>query len=165
MFLSLEKPCGKGVSIFAHNLVPEANFAPYKHNCDFDSERYKANDAIREANEKLGEQLGKRSKAFGMLFNQFNWESTTGWEYWSEDFELMLRHALLVSEELQLPLSVHTSVMDKFIEAAITLSITFDFDQTKFEGAVHAEFEYTKRDIDSGSYFTLKDVRLLTEKD
>ncbi|MDR3612957.1 MAG: hypothetical protein P4L53_05270 [Candidatus Obscuribacterales bacterium] len=160
MFLSLEKPAGKGVSIFARNLVPEADFAPHRPNYDFDSERHVANSAIREANENLGEKLGKHSKAFGMMFNQFNWESTTGWEYWSEDFQLMLRHALLVSEALHLPLSVHASIMDKCIVAAIALGVSFDFDLAKFEGSVHAEFEYTKRDIDSGSYFTLKDIRV-----
>jgi len=160
MLLFLEQPVGKNVSIFARNLVPEANFAPHQPSYDFDSERYKANTAIREANETLGEQLGKQSKAFGMMFNQFNWESTTGWEYWSEDFQLMLRHALLVSEAMNLPLNVHASVMDKFIVAAIALGISFDFELAKFEGAIYAEFEYTKRDIDGGSYFTLKDIRV-----
>ena len=166
MFLSLEKPVLKGVTIFVHNLVPEVNFAAHLPNYDSDSDRYQANYAIRMANEQLGERLGMRSNAIPDLFHQANFTSSTGWEY-LESYEyresyykLIFQHALLVSEAMKLPLNVHVDIMRRIIFVAAALDISVDFDRAKFEGTINAEFGFTKGKIDKGEYYTLKSIRL-----
>lgn len=154
MFLSLELPGGdKGVSIFVRDLAGEENYRAGEPNYDFDSERVRANSAIRRANEALGQG---NHKAFSMLFNQFDWPAVTGWEYWSHNYRLMLKHALVVAKTLELPLHVSADIMDAILDAALDLGIELDFAVAEpLEKPASPEFDYTNRDLAAGKYFLL----------
>ena len=157
MFLSLELPGGdKGVSIFVRDLKGEKDYerTRFEQSFDFDSDRVRANSAIRRANEALGQG---NHKAFAMLFNQFDWPAITGWEYWSDNYQLMLKHALVVAKTLDLPLHIGADIMDAVLDAALDLGMQVDFSVAKpVEKPDSNEFEYTNRDLVAGKYFLLE---------
>lgn len=124
MFLSLEHPEMKGVMLVARDLAGDEGFDPMHRSFDFDSERSRVNRVINRVNDLLGD---KPHKAFSMLFNQYTWKGTTGWEYWSDNYPRMLTHALLVAQSLGVPLHVHDRVACQVIEAAAQVGITLDF--------------------------------------
>jgi hypothetical protein len=160
MFLSLEFPGGdKHITLFARDLAGDKGFDPSRHSySDWDSDRSRADRAVQAANRELG---AKPFNYFSMLFNQFTWEGTTGWEYWSKDYDKVLKHALVVAAALGLPLHVHKSFDDALLGAAEKAGINLDF-----VAAVHVanpvtrEFEYTNRQLDDGEYIQLVDVVL-----
>lgn len=163
MFLSLELPGGdKGVSIFVRDLAGDENFAasePFSWE-DWDGERRKADWVIQEANRALGTAP---SKAFNALFNQFRWPAVTGWEYWSRDYQLMLKHALTVAQALALPLHVHVSVMEAIIEAATSLEIEFDYAPAQPVVKPKSEhFSYSNKQLAAGEYWVLTELSLKT---
>lgn len=156
MFLSLELPGGdKGVSIFCRDLAGDQDFDPMDSwSTEWDSDHSRADRAIQGANRKLGKEP---FKAFHSLFHQFNWKGTTGWEYWSGDYGLMLKHALLVAAALGVPLNVHTNVIDEVMSAASAANISFDFDLTPpVENPNDRDFRHIKTD----DYFVLTGVSL-----
>lgn len=157
MFLSLELPGGdKGVSVFVRDLKGEKDYerTRFEPSFDFDSDRVRANSAIRRANEALGQG---NHKAFAMLFNQFDWPAVTGWEYWSDNYQLMLKHALVVAKTLELPLHVSADIMDAVLDAALDLGIELDFSVAEPVAKPHStEFEYTNKDLAAGRYFQLE---------
>lgn len=160
MFLSLEFPGGdKHISFFARDLAGDEDFrSGDSGGFDFDSDRSRANRAVRLANEELG---AKPFKYFSTLFNQFTWEGTTGWEYWSKDYDKVLKHALVAAAALGLPLYVHKSFDDTLIDAAAKAGISFDFvGAERVANPVTREFEYTNRQIDKGEYIMLTNVVL-----
>lgn len=160
MFLSLEHPGGdKHVSLFGRNLAGDADYEPCSPSyLDWDAGRSRVNRAVNGTNEALGKD---RQKAFSMLFNQFTWKGTTGWEYWSKDYVLMLKHALLVADALGEPLHVHRGIMDAVIDAALALELKFDFKvlNTLLEAQTD-EVVFINRQIEAGEYFVLTDVVL-----
>ncbi len=155
MFLSLELPGGdKGVSIFVRDLAGEEKYRPGEPSYVFDSERARANRAIGMANEALGEGP---HKAFSMLFNQFDWPAVTGWEYWSRDHKLILKHALMTARALGLALHVHNNLMHSIMAAFVELDIKFDFDIAQpVSSPVSGEFEHTNQDLEQGLYFVIE---------
>ena len=161
MFLSFEKPGGdKGASIFARDLSSDEGFNPSEISyLPWDSDRSRANRAIIATNLDLGKKPG--FKAFGMLFNQFTWEGTTGWEYWSDDYSLMLTHALLVAAALKVPLHLHLSLTDDVFSVAGGAGIDFDFRTAKLvEKPSDSNFIFTNKQIALGEYFELIEVKL-----
>ena len=95
------------------------------------------------------------------LFNQFRWEGTTGWEYWSRDYDKVLTHALVVATALGLPLHVHKSFDAVLLDAAEKAGITLDFvAAVRVTNPVTREFEYTNRQLDNGEYIQLVNVVL-----
>lgn len=159
MFLSLEKPdSDKGVSIFARNLSGEENFDPRTSLCEFDSDRFRADSAIGLANESLGKS--SRQKAFGSLFHQFSWSGTTGWEYWSRDYALMLKHALLVAAVLSVPLHVHINSMNVLIQG-LEAGLEFTCRPSTSEDVEpiqNDEFSYFVEQIAQGRFYVLTNV-------
>ncbi len=159
MFLSLEKPnSDKGVSILARNLADKENYRPRQTEVEFDSERSRADMAIVLANDALGEN--SREKAFSSLFHQFNWTGTTGWEYWSKDNLLMLKHALLVAEALAVPLHVHISALPALMKG-MEAGLQFDrrvAQKQDAEKANNHDFTYTLKEIEQGRYYVLTNV-------
>lgn len=159
MFLSLEKPnSDKGVSILARNLADKENYRPHQTEVDFDSERSRADMAIGLANEALGKN--SRQKAFSSLFHQFNRSGTTGWEYWSKDNLLMLKHALLVAETLAVPLHVHISALPALMQG-MEAGLQFDCriaERQDAEPAKDRDFTYTLKEIEQGRYYVLTNV-------
>lgn len=165
MFLSLELPGGdKGVSIFARDLKEDRRFDPtFQSWSDPDTDRGRADIAIGAANRALGKPTpgGHPGNAFSSLFHQYNWNGTTGWEYWSRDYALMLKHALLTAASLGLPLHVHANCMDEVMNVAPGAGITFDFEVAKpVENPNDRDFHFINQRIASGDYFVLTDVVL-----
>lgn len=165
MFLSLELPGGdKGVSIFVRDLADVDNYNPNGSTwgglyCD----RGRADRAVEAANRALGNRTpgGFPGNAFSSLFHQFNWNGTTGWEYWSRDYALILKHALLTAASLGLPLHVHANCMDEVMKVAPDAGINFDFDVAKpVENPNDRDFVFINRQIERGDYFVLTDVVL-----
>lgn len=160
MFISLEIPGGdKGVSLFLRDLAGDEGYDPCGSSASsWDSERMRANAAVNAANRELGK---KPFKLFNMLFNQFTWEGTTGWEYWSKDYEKVLLHALVVAAALKLPLHVHNSFDAHLLGAAEKAGIKLDFVAAeRVANPVTREFEWTNRQLDNGEFIQLTDVVL-----
>lgn len=162
MFLSLEFPGGdKHITLFARDLAGDEGFRSGDSggfDFDFDSDRSRANRAVRLANEELG---AKPFKYFSTLFNQFTWEGTTGWEYWSRDYDKVLKHALVVAAALKLPLHVHNSFDAHLLDAAEKAGITLDFvAAARVAEPVTREFEYINRQLDNGEFIQLTSVVL-----
>lgn len=159
MFLSLEKPDrDKGVSILARNLCDKDNYDPRQLEVEFDSERFRVDMAIGLANESLGKN--SRHKAFSFLFHQFNWTGTTGWEYWSKDNLLMLKHALLVAEALAVPLHVHISAQRTLMHG-MEAGLQFDCrvaERQDAEPTNDSDFAYVIDEIEQGRYYVLTNV-------
>ncbi|MCC7531798.1 MAG: hypothetical protein IT342_25060 [Candidatus Melainabacteria bacterium] len=160
MFLSLEFPGGdKHVTFFARDLAGDDGFDLSRHSfSDWDSDRSRADRAVQAANRELG---AKPFNYFSMLFNQFTWEGTTGWEYWSRDYDKVLKHALVVAQALALPLHVHNSFDGALLDAAQKAGIELDFvAAVRVANPVTREFEYTNRQLDNGEFIRLVDVVL-----
>lgn len=162
MFLSLELPGGdKHVTFFARNLAGDEGFDQCRPSASaWDSERSRVGMAVNAANRELGNQP---HKLISTVFNQFTWEGTSGWEYWSHDFDKVLKHALVAAAALGQPLHVHRSFDAYLLDAAEKAGITLDFVAAERIGAAHVkvrEFEYTNRQLDNGEYIVLVDVVL-----
>ena len=159
MFLSLEFPGGdKHVTLFVRDLAGDEGFDPSRSYSEWDSDRSRADRAVQAANRELG---AKPFNYFSTLFNQFRWEGATGWEYWSRDYDKVLKHALVVAAALGLPLHVHKSFDDALIDAAEKAGIKLDFVAVgRVANPVTREFEYTNRQLDNGEYVQLVDVVL-----
>lgn len=160
MFISLEIPGGdKGVSLFIRDLAGDERHDPCRPSArDWDSERMRADAAVQAANRELG---NKPFKFFSSLFNQFTWEGTTGWEYWSRDYDKVLKHALVVAAALKLPLHVHNSFDAHLLDAAEKAGITLDFvAAARVAEPVTREFEYINRQLDNGEFIQLTSVVL-----
>ena len=105
MKLVLERIGDKGFSLMANELAGDENFVAYRQ-CFFeclDSERWSVNRIITEEWEKARAQ-----GAHGMLFNQFTWAGTTGWEFWTDDQEVILSVCMAVSTRLGVELQIGT---------------------------------------------------------
>lgn len=125
MFLSLEFPGGdKQISLFARDLAHDKGFQAWMKPLDYDSERSRVDRAVERANRALG---SGSYRLISMIFNQFTWEGTTGWEYWTKDYDKVLLHALVVSHALEVPLHVHKSFDDELFNAAETAGIKLEF--------------------------------------
>ncbi len=125
MFLSLEFPGGdKQISLLARDLAHDKGFQSWMKPLDYDSERSRVDRAVVLANKKLG---NGRNQLINMIFNQFTWEGTTGWEYWTKDYDKVLLHALVVSHALSVPLHVHKSFDDELFAAAESAGIKLEF--------------------------------------
>lgn len=160
MFLSLEFPGGdKHITFFARDLAGDEGFDPCRPSfSEWDSDRNRADRAVQAANRELG---AKPFNYFSTLFNQFTWEGTTGWEYWSRDYDKVLKHALVVAAALGLPLHVHKSFDDALLSAAEKAGVKLDFvAAVRVANPVTREFEYTNRQLDNGEYIQLVDVVL-----
>jgi hypothetical protein len=160
MFISLEIPGGdKGVSLFIRDLAGDERHDPCRPSArDWDSERIRADAAVQAANRELG---NKPFKFFSSLFNQFTWEGTTGWEYWSRDYDKVLKHALVVAAALKLPLHVHNSFDAHLLDAAEKADIKLDFvAAARVAEPVTREFEYINRQLDNGEFIQLTSVVL-----
>lgn len=125
MFLSLEFPGGdKQLSLFARDLAHDKGFQAWMKPLDYDSERSRVDRAVDRANRLLGDG---RNRLINMIFNQFTWEGTTGWEYWTKEYDKVLLHALVVSHALNVPLHVHKSFDDHLFSAADIAGIKLEF--------------------------------------
>jgi hypothetical protein len=119
MKLSLEHPAGKQWVLFANELSGDAGYRPWDHNSiDWDAERHHVDRVV----------LGNAKKRSLNVFNQMAWEGTTGWEYWSDNYQQILAHALAVAEELEVPLHIEDKVFDEVMAAAkcSNLELTLD---------------------------------------
>lgn len=160
MFLSLEFPGGdKHITLFARDLAGDEGFDQTRPSfTEWDSERNRVNGVVNAVNRELG---NKPFKLFSTLFNQFTWSGTSGWEYWSRDFEKVLLHALVVASLLEVPLHVHKSFDDALLDAAQKAGIKLDFVAAEsVANPVTPDFEYTNRDLENGDYIRLVDVVL-----
>lgn len=162
MFLSLELPGGdKHVTLFGRNLAGDDGFDQCRPSVsEWDSDRSRLGMAVNAANRELG---AKPHKLISTLFNQFTWEGTSGWEYWSHDFDKVLKHALVVAAALKLPLHVHKSFDAHLLDAAEKAGINLDFVAAERVAAADVksrEFEYTNRQLDAGEYIVLVNVVL-----
>jgi len=165
MFLSLEEPGGdKHVSLFARNLAGEEKFDPCRHS--YTEERGNFDVAVQEVNERLGVAMGRgRHKAFSILFNQFTWPGTSGWEFWTKELVLVLRHALQVATDLKAPLHLHQDVLLKVLDGANAIGITFDWTQAKTVQKLHPgeDMAFVNRQIAKGEYYVLTNVVIPNE--
>ena len=160
MFLSLEFPGGdKHVSLFIRDLAGDERFDPCRPSARaWDSERNRADATVQAANRELGK---KPFNLFSTLFNQFTWEGTTGWEYWSRDYDKVLLHALVVAAALKLPLHVHNSFDPHLLDAAEKAGVKLDFVAAeRVASPVTREFEYTNRQLEKGEFIQLTNVVL-----
>jgi hypothetical protein len=121
MFLSLEFLGYKQVSFMARDLANDGRF----YDGDLEQDRSRVNRAVVRANKKLGVPP---SNLISYLFNQFTWEGTTGWEYWTRcDYDKVLTHAVVTAGALGLPLHIHKSFDDELLDAAEAAGIELDF--------------------------------------
>jgi hypothetical protein len=159
MFLSLEKPgSDKTVSLIAYDLDKDDGFNPSSHQfVDVDIDRSRVNRAVVAVNDNLG---GSR-KALPMLFNQFAWEGTTGWEYWSDNYALVLKHALTVAAALGQSVHVRVEILDEVRRGAEEAGIKFDIQPAQpVEHPNTSEFMFVNRDVTDGKYVVLTNVML-----
>ncbi len=159
MFLSLEFPSReKQISLMARDLSHDNGYQAWMKPLDTDSERGRVDRAIELVNRQLGDG---RNKLINMIFNQFNWEGTTGWEYWTKDYDKVLLHAIVVSDALDVPLHVHKSFDEHLLKAAEDAGITLEF-----VTAVYSVQNSNARDaqvqarVDNGEYIRLTKVTL-----
>ena len=116
MFLSLEFPGGdKQISLIARDLAHDHGYKTWMKPLDVDSDRCRTDRAVEIANRRLGQHP---NRYINMIFNQFTWEGTTGWEYWTKDYDKVLIHALVVADALNIPLHVHKSFDGELLTAA-----------------------------------------------
>ncbi len=98
MKLVLSPPNGdKNWILFVNELAHDENYVAYEpsyHRCP-DSERWEADRIIREA----AEDAGIKSH----IFNQCQWNGTTGWEFWTDKTDKILAVVSQVAERLALP--------------------------------------------------------------
>ena len=159
MFLSLEFPGGdKQISIFATDLAHDDGYKSWMKPLDYDSERNRFDRSVEQANRKLGDHP---NKLIGMIFNQFNWEGTTGWEYWTKDFDKVLLHALVVSSALNVPLHVHKSFDGELLSAAQKAGIELEFVPADYSIAkLTRHNEQLQGKLENGEYIRLTKVVL-----
>jgi hypothetical protein len=159
MFISLEQPGDKQVTIIFRDLQGDADYEPWLGNTAWDSERSRADLAVPETNEELGRDLG-RIAAFHTLFHQVDSRGITGWEYWSRDYVLVLRHALKVAEKLGATLHIHQDVMPKLLVQLSINEITFDMETADTKQVFHNvdETYYISKKLEAGEYFVLSNV-------
>jgi len=153
----MELPGGdKGVSLMANDLADDERFDPTCGYATASSERNRVDCAVQGVNRAIGKPP---QKAFFGLFNQFRWPGTTGWEYWSDNYQLMLKHALLVAAELTVPLHVKMNVIDAVLAAAAASGITFEYDfASSVQTLNNPDFAYVNRQIEQGEYVVLTNV-------
>ncbi|MCC6979545.1 MAG: hypothetical protein IT343_14600 [Candidatus Melainabacteria bacterium] len=162
MFISLELPGGdKHVTLFALNLEGDEGFDQCRPSVTaWYADRSRVGMAVNAANRALA---GDQHKLISTIFNQFAWEGTSGWEYWSHDFDKVLKHALVVAAALEVPLHVHKSFDAHLLDAAEKAGIKLDFVGAKRVAQKDVkvrEFEYTNRRLDRGEYIELVNVVL-----
>lgn len=152
MFLTLGFPGGdKQVSIMVRDLPCQSHLFIY------DTERNRAERAVEIANKRLGEGC---NSLIHMLFHQYDWEGTTGYEYWTREYDKVLKHALVVAKTLGVPLHVHKSFDDELFAAAEKAGIEFDFvGAERVENPVSRDFEFFNDRIET-EYIMLTDVVL-----
>lgn len=157
MFLYLNVPPGKAITLFAENLADDEDFGTASAN--FNSDRFRFNRVVQQANRVLAP--ANASLAFPLMFNQFHCRDCSGWEYWAHPSPLVLRHALLVAVSLGEPLHLHRTLLDDMNRFAADTGIAFKHGVAApvatpcFEG-----FKYTNRDLERGDYVVLTDVVL-----
>jgi len=156
MFLSLEFPGGdKQASLKAHDLAE----GPDWELRDSD-DRIRVEQAVVKANKMLGDPP---TRFISMIFNQFTWEGTSGWEYWTHrtDYDKVLLHALVVANALNVPLHIHNSFDVELLEAAETAGIELDFVGAEpVAEPVSRRFGDFNLKIERGEYIRLTDVVL-----
>ena len=159
MFLFLKFPGGdKHISLFASNLAGDEGFKPYASCGNAGSDRARFDRLVDSCNLELGTN---RRGAIGMLFNQFRWEDTSGWEYWTDQYQMVLKHALLVAAALKQPLHLHSNAADTMIAAALSCGIKFDFEQAQpLANPLHKDFRWTNDELARGQFFLLTQVAL-----
>jgi len=156
MFVSLERPLpDKHVSLMARNLAGEADYQPGRFH--FDSERSRVQTAVSAVNQDLA---FRSHKLFGIVFNQFDWAGTSGWEIWSDNTVHLLVFALAVARRLDQPLNVHADIMERILVAASVSGIKVDFDFSKPLSEPHPgdETEHLEKAIGNGEYFVITDA-------
>ena len=106
MKLVLAKPPGKGYILYVNELKGDEKYVPYRP-CYFelpDSERWNADSTIRDAWEEV-----EKTGVSGSIFNQCQWEGSTGWEFWTDDRPMIKAVVEKVAERLGL--TVDTSAL------------------------------------------------------
>lgn len=100
MKLVLRCPVGdKNHTLFVNELAGDEKFKTGTQ-CFFDcidSERWEANRMIKEACAEVG---------FKNIFNQCTWPGTTGWEFWTDDHDVILNVVIKVIEKLNLDVEI-----------------------------------------------------------
>ena len=159
MFLSLEFPSReKQISIMARDLAHDVGYQAWMKPLDHDSDRGRVDRAVDLVNRQLGEG---RDKLISMIFNQFNWEGTTGWEYWTKDYDKVLRHAIVVSDALDVPLHIHKSFDDHLLKAAEDAGITLEVVAATYKVPnPDGHNEQLRNKLDNGEYVRLTKVLL-----
>ncbi len=159
MFLSLEFPGGdKQISLIARDLAHDEGYKSWMKPLDVDSERCRTDRAVEIANRKL-RHLPHRH--ISMIFNQFTWEGTTGWEYWTKDYDKVLIHALVVAEALNIPLHVHKSFDGELLTAAEIAGVKLEFVPADYAVATLTRHnEQLQLKIEDGQYIRLNNVVL-----
>lgn len=98
MQLVLSPPDGlKNWILFANELAGDENYVahePSYFRCP-DSERWEVDRIIREEAEAAGIK--------SHIFNQCQWQGTTGWEFWTANTAAILAVATRVAERLGVP--------------------------------------------------------------
>lgn len=159
MFLSLEFPGGdKQISLFARDLAHDRGFQAWMKPLDYGSDRCRVDRAVERANRALGDG---RNRLISMLFNRFTWEGTTGWEYWTQDYDKVLLHALVVSHALNVPLHVHKSFLDHLFSAAENAGIKLEYVVPDYVlEDLKSNGEQLQRKLDAGEYIQLVKVTI-----
>ncbi len=157
MFLSLEFPGGdKQLSLFARDLAHDKGFQAWMKPLDYDSQRSRVDRAVDRANRLLGDG---RNRLINMIFNQFTWEGTTGWEYWTKEYDKVLLHALVVSHALDVPLHVHKSFDDHLFSAADIAGIKLEFTTPAYKiNDLTRHNEQLQWKLDAAEYIQLVNV-------
>ena len=84
----------------ATELAGDEGFQPHDgQTINWEGERVRFNTAVRS----IRDQTDNLRYA---LFNQWLWPGTSGWEYWKDDEEAILAHALAVAERLGCELEI-----------------------------------------------------------
>jgi len=157
VFLSLEFPGGdKQLSLFARDLAHDKGFQAWMKPLDYDSQRSRVDRAVDRANRLLGDG---RNRLINMIFNQFTWEGTTGWEYWTKEYDKVLLHALVVSHALDVPLHVHKSFDDHLFSAADIAGIKLEFTTPAYKiNDLTRHNEQLQWKLDAAEYIQLVNV-------
>lgn len=167
MFLYLRHPgMDKHVSLYASNLAGDEDFRPHEQSwLEMDADRMRFDGAINRLNDKLGALHG-RSRAIGLIFNQFRWEDTSGWELWTKKDDVnVLQLALLVAHQLNTPLHIHDTVVCECIDAAAKCGIAMDLQTASpIQNPLRpGEFAFTNRDLAGGQFHVATNVQLPPE--
>lgn len=100
MILKLDRSDpSKGWMLTASELALDDQFVPHDSSWMFrqpDAERLKFDRAVRRAAAELDANV----------CNQCRWTGTSGWEYWEDDHDKILAHAMRVAELVGVELSM-----------------------------------------------------------